>query len=155
MDFYNELTPMALGVPMTSAGIATLAVNDLPVGLHGIHADYSGSATDLFVHGTFLQTVSPASTATTLKATPATASAGATVTLTATVKALPRGTGVPDGPIAIFDGVSPIGSGSFVDGKFVLTTTGLSIGAHSLTALYGGSGNYDGSVSAAVLVTVS
>jgi hypothetical protein len=155
VDFYNELTPLALGVPLSSAGTATLVVTDLPVGLHAIHVDYSGSATDLPIHTTVMQTVSPASTSTTLKATPLSTTAGKTVTLTAIVRPVAPGSGVPDGSVALFDGISPIASGTVVSGRLVVTTTSLSVGLHSLTALYSGSGNYLGSTSAPVVVTIS
>ncbi len=155
VDFYDELGPIALGVPLSASGVATVKTSNLPVGLHVIHADFSGTANELTSHATVLQTVNPASTVTKLAASPLTTTAGKPVTLTVTVARVAPATGLPTGTVTVLDNGQPTSSAPLVNGKAVIKTTTLGVGAHSLTAVYGGDGNDDGSASGAVTVTVT
>ncbi len=154
VDFFDELGPIATGVAL-SGGVASVTVSNLPVGFHGIHADYSGSPGDAVSHASITQTVGAADTATTTTAGPLTTPAGTTVTITAKVKAVAPGTGTPTGTVTIYDGSQPLFGGTLVSGKLVVKTKTLTVGAHSLSALYGGSTSYNGSISAAVVVTIT
>ena len=155
VDFYDELGPLATGVPLSGSGVATFALKSLPLGLHGLHADFSGSATDEVSHATVTFTVNPANTATTLAASPKLTTAGHVVTLTATVKALAPGSGVPGGSVTFYDNGQPSFSAPLVAGKAVVKTSTLGVGAHSFTVLYSGAGGYNGSQSVAVVVTIN
>ncbi|HXM57240.1 MAG TPA: N,N-dimethylformamidase beta subunit family domain-containing protein [Candidatus Dormibacteraeota bacterium] len=72
---------------------------------------------------------------------------GQPVTLTATVSSLDGG-GTPSGTVTFVDGSSSLGS-SVLDGsgRATLTTSGLSVGDHAVTAVYGASGSWSGSSS--------
>lgn len=155
VDFYDELGPVATGVPLSATGVATVKVSDLPVGLHVIHADFSGSANDQPSHATVLQTVNPASTVTKLAASPLTTTAGKTVTLTVTVVRVAPATGLATGTVTVLDNGQPILGAPLVSGKAVIKTIALGVGTHPLTAVYGGDGNANGSVSGVVTVTVN
>ncbi len=155
VDFYDELGPIALAVPLSGAGVATFPVPNLPVGTHVLHADYSGSATEVLSHASVTQVVGAASTKTTLARSRATAKAGAVVTLTATVKAVAPSLAVPDGAVAVLDGGNPAFLANVVAGKVVITTTALTVGLHTLTAQYLGNGSFTGSVSLAVTITIT
>ena len=78
-------------------------------------------------------------------------------TLTATVHGpgAPQ-PGTPTGSVTFFDGSSSLGTATLNgSGTAALTTTALALGAHSITASYGGSGVYTGSTSAASSLTVT
>jgi hypothetical protein len=80
---------------------------------------------------------------------------GQQVTFTATVS--PHGgSPTPTGTVTFSDGATPLGSAP-VDGSGVATfsTSGLGVGAHSITATYNGDANFGGSTSAAVVQNVS
>ena len=73
----------------------------------------------------------PTSTTTTLSVSPSsTAAQGATVTLTATVSPSAAGT------VTFKDGLTTIGSGTISGSTTSMTTSSLSVGAHSLTATF-------------------
>jgi hypothetical protein len=80
---------------------------------------------------------------------------GANVTFTATVTQNP-GSGVPTGTVTFMDGAAVLGTGT-LNGAGVATfsTATLALGAHSVTAAYGGDANNAASTSAAVTVTVT
>lgn len=78
---------------------------------------------------------------------------GQSVTFTAVVN--PAGPGTPTGTITFKDGSTIIGSGALSGGKAMLTTASLSIGAHLLTAAYGGDTNFSGSTSSALTQNVT
>jgi Bacterial Ig-like domain (group 3) len=79
---------------------------------------------------------------------------GANVTLTATID---KGSGVPvpTGTVTFNDGVNALGTGA-VNGSAQATfsTSTLAVGAHNITAVYGGDTFYAASTSAVVVVTV-
>lgn len=75
---------------------------------------------------------------------------GLPVTFTANV------TGVnPTGTVQFFDGATLIGSGTLSSGQATLTTSALSPGARSITAVYGGDSNNNGSTSSILTQTIS
>ncbi len=140
---------------MSSTGVATLVTTNLPIGLHGVHADYSGDLNDLTSHATITQTVNPANTATTLGANPLSTTFGKTVTLTVTVKRLSPATSTPDGTVTLYDNAQPLVTAPLTSGKAVIKTTTLSSGTHILNALYPGTSNYNGSQSPPVSITIT
>jgi hypothetical protein len=92
-------------------------------------------------------------TTTTLAAAPTTATAGQNVTLTATVTATDGGT--PTGTVTFYDGTTSLGTGTLVSGSAAYSTTSLTVGSHSITASYGGDGNYASSTSTPITVTIT
>ncbi|MEW6644196.1 MAG: putative Ig domain-containing protein [Pseudomonadota bacterium] len=78
---------------------------------------------------------------------------GQSVTFSATVTA--SGAGVPTGTVTFKDGNTAIGSGALSGGTATFTTAALTLGAHSITASYTGSGNYGASTSQALQQTVN
>jgi hypothetical protein len=79
------------------------------------------------------------------------------VFLTATVVPAAPGAGVPTGTVTFLDGTTVLGTGT-VDQNgqaTLLVESGLSAGANSLTASYGGDGNFRTSTSPATVVTVA
>jgi hypothetical protein len=97
---------------------------------------------------------SPTATATTLSASSATPALSGSLTLSAEV-APGKGSGTPTGPVNFLDGTNNLGSGDLTNGKASLTTSTLSIGAHSITAQYKGDSNYLASTSSPSSVDVT
>ncbi|MFH1028176.1 MAG: Ig-like domain repeat protein, partial [Pseudomonadota bacterium] len=88
-------------------------------------------------------------TVTTINSAPNPASYGQTVTLTATVSP-----GSAAGTVTFMDGATTLGTATLSAGSATLSTTSLSIGNHSITAIYDGSGGYNGSTSPPLTQTI-
>jgi len=97
-------------------------------------------------------TVTVAPTATTIVTSKTPAPFGDQVTFTATVTS---SYGSPAGTVRFFDGSSAIGSGTISGGKAVFTTSTLSLGTHSIKAVYAGAGNFAASTSTPISQVVS
>jgi len=89
-------------------------------------------------------------TTTALTAAPNPAAYGAAVTLTATVSP-PAATGT----VTFKDGTTTLGTGTLSGGTATYQTSALSVGPHSLTAVYGGNASYGGSTSTALTQTIT
>jgi hypothetical protein len=78
------------------------------------------------------------------------------VSFTATVAPVEPGAGVPTGAITFLDGSTVLATGTLdANGQaFLFLETGLPSGTNSLTASYGGDGNFQASTSAATVITV-
>ncbi|MGE4254461.1 MAG: IPT/TIG domain-containing protein [Xanthobacteraceae bacterium] len=77
---------------------------------------------------------------------------GQAVTLTATVGG---SGGTPSGTVTFRDGATSLGTATLNGaGQATLTTSSLSVGSHSITAAYGGSGSFTASTSAALIQVV-
>ena len=97
----------------------------------------------------------PAATKASLVASSAQVTLGQAVTFTASIAPV-SGSGVPTGPVIFNDGGTQIGTGSLnSSGAAAFSTSSLSVGSHSVTAVYSGDTNFSGSTSAAVAVTVA
>ncbi len=98
--------------------------------------------------------ITAAPSTTVLSASASSIAPGASLTLTATVTS---STGTPDGTVTFFDGNNPLGTGTLDGtGKATFATSSLTtVGGHNLTASYGGSSSFQGSLSSIVVVTVA
>lgn len=103
---------------------------------------------------TILLNTSPriASTTTTLTSSINPSSFNQSVTFTATVT--PPGGGTATGTVSFFDGSKNLGTRTLIGGVATLTLSTLAIGAHSITAVYGGDANFATSTSAVLSQTV-
>jgi hypothetical protein len=153
----------SLGVASVSGGMASLKVSgQLFVGTYRIAATYAGDATFAGSASAMAlsQRITAAPTTTTVTSAPAPAILGTpaefddATTLTATVT---NSTGItPTGTVTFMDGSSALGSGISLDGSgtaaLVVNAPGqpaLSLGTHSITAVYSGDAFNSGSTSAA------
>ncbi len=140
-------------VSINPGGQATLPVSALSVGSHSLTASFAGntnyaasnsSAVGLTVQQTVTQITLSSTSSTTLAGKPA----GFSVTVTSA-------TGIPSGPVSLRDGATVIGTATLsLTGSAVFSTSSLSHGTHSITAAYGGDGNYLASISAIAQQTV-
>src|SRR5947207_8797230 len=123
------------------SGQATVATNQLAVGVHSLTAQYSGDNIYVAsVSNPFSQTVNKTTTTVTVTAAPNPADAGVPGTLQATVGAptgvCPSQIQCPNGTVTFFDGGSNLGTSS-VDGNgnaFVFTTFAPAGSSHATTA---------------------
>ncbi|HEX2911206.1 MAG TPA: Ig-like domain-containing protein [Chloroflexia bacterium] len=78
--------------------------------------------------------------------------AGQAVTFTATVT---TGSGTPTGTVTFMDGATPLGTAPLGGNQAGFSTSGLSLGSHTITAIYNGDSNYNGATSAALTQVVT
>lgn len=154
-----------LGTATLAGGKATFKTPGLAAGAHSITAAYGGDAVILIGFADFSASTSAALTDAVLKATTTAAAPSTTtpvrgqaVTLYAAVTVLPPGVGTPTGTVTFKDGSTVLGTGTLatVNGTpfATFTTSALALGAHAITAAYGGDALDAASMSAAVTVTV-
>lgn len=145
-----------LGAATLGSGTAVFNTSGLPVGTHSITAAYGGDNNFAPSTSTVLaQVVNQAGTTTSLSASPNPSSFGQSVTLTAVVGVAAPGFGTPTGTVTFLDGTTALGTGTLNSaGNATLSTSTLSSGSHSLTAVYGSDTNFTASTSPTVALTV-
>lgn len=123
-------------------GTASAIISTLGAGTYSITAVYSGSTEYASsTSNAVLEVVNGAPTTTLLTSAPNPSSFGQTVTFTATVAA-PQSTTTPTGTVTFMDGATSLGSAPLSASDVAqFTTAALSVGTHTLTALYSGSTN--------------
>jgi streptogramin lyase len=130
---------------LDTAGNAIFSTSTLAPGSHPITATYAGDTNSVASTSTALnQTVVQVGTSTVLVPNPNPANAGATLTLTATVSAAGGSTagGILSGRITFQDGATAIGSADIApNGVATLSIKTLTVGTHTLTAVYSGNTN--------------
>ncbi len=133
-------------------GAATLTTSNLAVGAHSLQAFYSGDANNPARESNiFVETINPATTATTttLSATPAAATPGQTVTMTATV----TGSGAT-GFVLFKEGSTTLGTVALNNGTATFSTSTLATGSHTVIASYTGDSKFSASSSNPVTINV-
>ncbi len=152
VQFLDGATSLGAAVGLTG-NVATLTTSTLAIGTHSITAAYKGDAfnspSTSPALSEFVSTNAP--TTTTLVASVNAILVGQPVTFTASV----TGTS-PTGTIQFMDGAASLGSPVvLISGTAALTTSGLTIGTHSITAVYPGDTANAPSTSAALSEVVS
>lgn len=143
VTFYDGVTVLAT-VALNVSGQATYNTSSLSAGLHPLKAVYNGTANfQASTSQRLYHTVGAVGSTTTLTSSPASPTVfGQTVTFTATVTG---SGGTPTGQVTFKDGAATIGTRTLVGGVATLTKSDLSVGPHTITAVYGGDSNYAGS----------
>ncbi|MGO9228193.1 MAG: Ig-like domain repeat protein [Bryobacteraceae bacterium] len=134
-----------LGTPSLVSGTATFTTSSLTLGSHSITANYGGDST--FASSTsaaLTQAVGVTTTTTTVSSSANPSAAGQTVTFTASVTS---SGGTPTGTVTFLDGTTTLATVNLGSGVATYTTSALSVGNHSITASYSGSGTYAASTS--------
>jgi len=149
VTFKNGAGVLGTGV-LNGSGVATLTSTALSVAVHSITIAYPGD-TD-FVASTsspLAQTVNKAATTTTLASSLNPSNHGQVVTFTATIT--PAFGGAVTGTVNFKDGSTIIGTGTVnAARKATFTTSTLTVGTHSISAVYPASTNLKSSFSTAV-----
>jgi hypothetical protein len=100
-------------------------------------------------------TISPAQTTTALTSSASPSSLAQPVTLTAMLAVVAPGADTPGGSVTFMDGTTPLATVPVVNGSATYTTSGLSRGDHSLTAMYANAtANFAGSTAPALVQSV-
>jgi hypothetical protein len=145
-----------LGTGTLSAGKATFSTSVLAVGSHSISVSYAGDGNfNASTSAALIQTVSMASSTTTVATSVSPSVFGQSVTFTATVAAKSPGAGSPTGMVTFLDGTTTLGTVALSGGTATYTTPALAVGGHSITAQYSGDGNFTASTSSAKTQTVN
>jgi hypothetical protein len=153
VDFRDGSTVLQT-VPLTG-GIATFTTSALSVGAHTITAVYSGDANFAGSQSNAVaQTVTKATTTTTLTSGPNPSLVTNPVTFTAAVAPVAPGAGTPTGTVNFSDAGVQVGSAPLAGGIAAFTTLALALGPHTVTAVYNGDGNFSSSSSNSVVEAV-
>jgi hypothetical protein len=145
-----------LGTRTLSGGKATFSTATLTPGAHSITVAYAGSVNfNTSTSAVLAQTVNKAASSTKLTSSPNPSALGKPVTFTITVTTVAPGTGIPTGSVTLRNGGATIATKLLVSGKATISTSSLTHGAHSMTAVYSGSVNNLGSASAVLTQTVN
>jgi hypothetical protein len=125
-------------------------------GFYSIATDGAGNIEAVKTAADTTTIVGGVASTTILTASPTSAYAGQSVTLSASVSG-PTGTiNVPTGMVTFSDGTTSLGMASLnASGVATLATTALPIGSDAITAAYAGDANFGPSTSAPVTVTIS
>ena len=155
VSFYYGGTLLGSG-NVNSSGVATFSTAALPAGADSLTAVYSGNAA--FATSTssaITETITAlTSTTTALTGAPNPATAGQSVTLTATVSPAPTGSTL--GTVSFYNGATLLSSGNVnSSGVATFSTATLPAGADSLTAVYSGNAGFATSTSSAVTETIT
>ncbi len=119
------------------AGTATFTTSSLPVGSHDVRATYDGSETMAGSTSPVVTQVVRQPTRTSIGSSANPATAPDAVTFAASVSPAPEA----GGTVAFYDGAELLGTGATDEtGSATFTTSSLSVGAHSITAVYAGDG---------------
>ena len=132
---------------------ATYATTALSVASHSITALYAGDSANLTSTSAALsQVVNQVAVASTtsLSATPGSATAGSSVSLTATVSG-----NNPTGSVTFTDGSAVLGTANLTAGVATLATNALTTGGHNISAQYTGDAGNQPSSSNSVLVNIT
>jgi len=154
MTFQDGATTLATVALV--GGSASFNTSTLAVGSHSLSAVYNGSAS--FAASTSAvrtQVVNPGNTTTSLTSSPNPSTVGQTVTLSSTVSPVAPASGIPTGSITFRDGATTLGVVALVNGSASLSSSTLTAGSHSLTAVYGGSTTFAASTSPTVTQIVN
>jgi hypothetical protein len=145
-----------LGTASLSGGGATFTTSSLAIGNHTITVSYAGDSNfNSSTSAAITQTISRASTTTTVTSSVNPAVLGQSVTFTATVSPVAPATGTPTGTVTFLDGATTLGTATLSGGGATLTTSALSSGNHTITVFYAGDSNFNSSTSAALTQTVT
>jgi uncharacterized repeat protein (TIGR01451 family) len=144
-----------LGTPqaLDDNGMATFTATTLGAGTHAITATYSGDDNfSMALSNTVNQVIAKAASSTSVGLSPSSSTYGQSVTVTATVTS---SAGTPSGTVTFMDGSNTLGTGALSGGIATFTTSTLTGGTHSVTAVYGGDSTFSGSTSTAASQTVN
>ncbi len=165
-DFNGDGLPDIAAVSNTASGSLSVSLSEhtesakassvsLAPGAHEVLASYPGDANHRASQSNPVQLtgVAPVATTTTISASLNSVASGQSVTFTAIVSPTP--TGMSLGTVSFFDGSTSLGTtGIDASGNATLVTSTLSVGAHSVTAVYSGNTGFKPSTSGPVSVTV-
>ncbi len=146
---FTYTATLAGGSPIAVTGTTVLGV-----GSYTLTATFTPTDTTTYASASATEslTVAKAAPTVTLISSANPAVVAATVTFTATVSS---SAGAPSGSVSFYDGTTLLGSGTLALGVAAYATSGLALGAHSITAAYGGNTNFSALSSSVLSETVT
>jgi sugar lactone lactonase YvrE len=149
--------PGTLAYTATLAGSSPFAVTGATVlgaGSYTLTATFTPTDTSTYTSASasVALTVAKATPAVTIIASANPALMATAITFTATVSS---SAGTPTGSVSFYDGSTLLGSGTLALGVAAYATPSLAVGAHSITAVYGGNSNFSARTSSALTETVT
>ena len=155
VNFFNGAT--LLGSGTLSANEATFTTSSITAGTNGIIAVYAGDTNfTTSTSNNLSQIVNKASTTTVVASNLNPSLFGNSVTFTATVSTVAPGAGVADGNVDFFRDSTLLGTATVdASGLASISSSALPAGVGSITAVYAGSGNFNGSISPAISQVVN
>ena len=139
-----------LGTANVSGGAASFSTSALTIGSHTLTASYGGDANDVAATSPPIAVVvQQQQAALALAASSSAVNAGSSVTFTAT--ATPASA---TGTVTFKDGATTLGASALAGGQASFSTSSLSPGAHSITAVYGGDASDTTAISNAVAINI-
>ncbi len=140
-----------LGTRNVIGGSAPYSTSTLAAGTHSITAVYSGDANyNSSTSSTLTQTVNTANATVTVSSSSNPSTYGSVVTFTAAVTP-----SAATGTVTFMDGSAVLGTGNISDGNAWYSASVLPAGSHSITAVYAGDANDNGSTSSPLTQTVN
>ena len=133
-------TTLASNVSL-SLGVATFSLSTLGAGSHTIHAAYTPTGNFSASTGTLALAIAKAATSSAVTLSGS--------TLTAAVRVIAPGVGIPAGSVQFLNGGSVLGTVTLSGGTAALALA-VTPRSFTFTAVYSGNGNFNGSTSAAV-----
>jgi hypothetical protein len=157
VTFKDGSTTITTG-PLNAAGVSSFSTSGTTVGSHSMTVVYSpATGFSASTSAVLNQVVNPAATTVALTSSVNPSTLGQSVTFTATVATTAPGTGTPSpGTVTFKDGTTTLGTAS-TNGIGVATyaTSALTVGSHSITAVYSANTNYAASTSAVLTQVVN
>ena len=152
VTFKDGATVLGTGT-LNGAGQATLTISSLSAGSHSITIEYGGDNNyNAATSAALTLTVAKALTTTTVISSSNPVTVSQPVTFTASVSS---SSGAPTGTVEFFDGATSLGIVTLSGNTATLTTSSLTSGSHSITAVYSGGANFASSSSAVVAQIVT
>ncbi len=147
VEFYDGSTDLGPGT-LGATGTATFTTSSLPVGTDPITAVYSGDDDFTTSHSPALsENVRQAATSTALTSSANPSVSGQMITFTALIAAKSPGSGTPTGTVTFYNGATMLGTGIITGGIATFSTSSLSVGIHSIKAVYSGDSDFKASTS--------
>jgi hypothetical protein len=153
VTFMDGSTPLG-NATLDASGAAVFTLSTLPLGSHSITAVYSGDTNFAGSTSSAVKvTVNGNTSAVALQTSSTSVLLLNSVTFTAHVTS--NGNGTPTGTVSFIDSSTSLGNAILdASGTASFTLSTLSLGSHSITAVYGGDANFAGSSSSPVNETV-
>jgi hypothetical protein len=150
VTFEEGGTALTAPLPLDGNGQAQFTTATLSAAMHTLVAVYSGTGLYLASSGSLSTLVNADPTTTEMSSSVASAIPGQPVLFSATVSPTTPGSGTPTGSVDFFDATTntDLGSVPLSEGTAILETSALDLGEHTITASYGGDGNFQASSAA-------
>ncbi len=143
----STTTTLVSNLALDGSGKASFPTSALTADKHFITASYSGDSNFSKGNSSLIQIVHASASTTTLTSSANPSAPGQQVTFTATVAAVPPGSGTPSGQVTFADGTTVIGQVPLnASGIATFSTSSLQTGSHTLTAVYASDTNFAASM---------